>query len=388
MTVDTGPDIDQQLEAQQIEAQRERIRGLTARRAGRRILSTLPFSKTEFWAEHVETVPAARNLLSPLTERVGIPDLSILFKLAAKAHEYDLVLLTGGERIDLLYLAVAGLLPWVRTPHVIVGAHWQKAEGLGYLVQKLLLRLGRRLTAEVQPQSTEEVAIYAEAFGVPTERLNAIPWSTSLGGHDVSPATAGEVGPYILTGGLSFRDYYTLFEAIKGTDLRLEVGLPDHPSAARIVARGRQQPNVDVHTDWSNAQFVRKMAGCRFFALPIEPGLTRCTGDQTILNAMYFGKIVVATDSIGARVYIKDGVNGFLVPEGSVEAWKEALTRVSALDEDQREAIGRRAAYDARVLFNEPLRLVRTLEAALDAGTRYARDAGATGYARVPLEEQ
>jgi len=356
---------------EQLFLQQERIRRVRERCAGHRILSTLPFSKTDFWSESVDTLPSRRNFLSSLTERVGIPDISIIFKLVAKAHRYDLVLLTGGERADLLYLAIAGLLPWLRTPHVIVDAHWQKSGGIAHLLQKLLLRLGRRLTVQVQPHSTEEVSIYHDVFGVPLDTLRAVPWSTTLAGHDVTPASADKSDNFVLTGGLSFRDYETLLAAVRGMDLRVEVGLPGNPSAKRVVELGRDLPNVVFHTDWSNAQFVRKMAACRVFALPIEPGLTRCAADQTILNAMYFGKVVVATDSIGSRVYIKNGVNGFLVPERSVSGWSETLKRVYHMPEAQYLEIGRRAAYDSRVLFNEPLRLVRTLEAALEAGSRY-----------------
>ena len=354
-----------------VEPRAERIEALQESCARQRILSTLPFTKTEWWVKSVETLATRRNALSQLTSRAGIPDITVLFKLLAKAHRYDLVLLTGGERVDLLYLAIAGLLPWIRTPHVIVDAHWQKSDGAAYWLQRLLLRLGRRLMAQVQPHSDEEIPIYHDLFGVPLEALHAIPWSTSLIGHDVSAARPDEAGDFVLTGGLSFRDYDTLLAAFAKVDLELQVGLPNDPAAREIIARGRALPNVELHTDWSNAQFIRKMAACRVFALPIEPGLTRCTADQTILNAMYFGKVVIATSSIGSRAYIEDGVNGFLVPEKSVGAWIEILQRTQAMSDDEYRAIGDRAAEDARVRYNEPLRLARTLEAALAAASRH-----------------
>jgi glycosyltransferase involved in cell wall biosynthesis len=331
-----------------------------------RVLSTVPATKSEFWCNSVETVFAERHPLSDLTNRIGIPDLAVILKLLAKANEYDLVLLTGGERADILYLALAGLLPWIRTPHVITDAHWQKSDGIAYLLQKLLLRLGRRLTVQVQPHSREEIPLYHDLFGVPIEALRAVPWSTTLTGHDVSDARPEERGD-VLTGGLSFRDYETLFAGLRGLDLRLDVGLPNDPPAETVKRLADGLSNVVFHTDWSNEQFIRKMAGCRVFALPIVPGLTRCTADQSILNAMYFGRIVVATDSIGSRAYIQDGVNGFLVPERSPAAWAETLQMVRGLDEAGYRAIGTRAAHDARGRFSESLRLIRTLESALAA---------------------
>jgi glycosyltransferase involved in cell wall biosynthesis len=330
------------------------------------VLSTALETKGELWQDSVDTLARGRNPLSSLTERIGIPDISIVFKLLAKAHRYDLVLLDGGERADILYLAIAGMLPWIRTPHVITDAHWQKGDGVEHLLQRLLLRLGRRLTVQVQPHSTEEIPLYHELFGVPLETLHAVPWSTTLEGHDVSEARPDERGD-VLTGGISFRDYETLFAGVRGLDLRLDVGLPNHALSDKVTRLAHDLPNVVFHRDWSKAQFTRKMAGCRVFALPIVPGLTRCTADQSILNAMYFGRIVVATNAIGSRAYIEHGVNGFLVPERSPAAWAQTLQMVRGLDDARYQAIGARAAHDARVRFSESLRIIRMMEGALAA---------------------
>jgi glycosyltransferase involved in cell wall biosynthesis len=353
-------------EQRELDRQAERLARLARDCADLRILSTLPYTKSAFWSEAVETVAARPNRLRRLTERAGIVDLSVIFRLLRRARQQDLVLLTGGERVDLIYLAIAAWLPWIRTPHVVADAHWQKADGLAHRLQRILLRMGRRLTAQVQPHSDEEIDIYHRVFGIPSATLRAVPWSTTLTGHDVSPAREDEAGDFVLTGGLSFRDYPTLFEALRDLDLKVEVGLPNQPDSERIVELGRSCPNVTCHTDWSNARFIRMMAGCRIFVLSIEAGLTRSTADQTILNAMYFGKIVVATDSIGSRIYLKDGVNGFLVPERSVAGWSDTLKRVARLSPEEYARIGNRAAIDARVHFNESLRMIRTLEAALE----------------------
>src|SRR5262245_25066921 len=71
------------IEEMDVELQQERIRKLRAHCANLRILSTLPFTKTAFWAESVETLAPRRNFLSRFTERAGIPDISVLFKLIA-----------------------------------------------------------------------------------------------------------------------------------------------------------------------------------------------------------------------------------------------------------------------------------------------------------------
>jgi glycosyltransferase involved in cell wall biosynthesis len=331
-----------------------RVDSLRHRCQSLRILSTLPYAKIAFWNDCVATHPLQGGRLS------------YLWRLITLAPKYDLVLLTGGERIDLIYLAIAGLLPWIKTPHVIADAHWQKAHGLLYALQYILLRMGGRLTAQVQPHSDEEIDIYHRIYGIPINRLHAVPWGSTLTGYDVSPASPEESGDYLLTGGLSFRDYETLFKAIVSMDVQLQVGLPSGAQADALIARWKHASNIHFYTDWSNARFIRKMAGCHLFVMPIVAGLTRSTADQTLVNAMHFGKIVITTDSIGPRIYIRNGVNGFLVPADSVQAWREAIQGALSLPHADQQAMCVRAAYSAQVEFNESLRMIRTLEAALD----------------------
>lgn len=128
--------------------------------------------------------------------------------------------------------------------------------------------------------STEEVAIYHEVFKIPLAALHTVPWITTLIDHDVSPAREDEASEVVLTGGLSFRDYHTFFQAVRGLDVKVEVGLPQSRSSGEVIALGRDCSNVSIYTTWSNEQFSRKMAGCRIFAMPIAPGLTRSTGTR------------------------------------------------------------------------------------------------------------
>jgi glycosyltransferase involved in cell wall biosynthesis len=347
---------------QQLADQEQEIARLRASCKPYKILSTLPYTKVDFWTEVVTTIPYRRNFLSRWTSRLGIPDLTVPIRLLRHAPRADVVLLAGGERGDVLYAALAGLLPWIRTPHIIVDAHWQKDEGVAYLLQKLLLRLGNRLIVEVQPHSEEEIAIYHAVFAVPRSKLRAIPWSTSLLGYTVEPRK----GDFILTGGMSFRDYPTFFAAIQQLPFPVKVGLPANVSLKETMPGHAASPHLTIHTNWSNADYIAQTAQCRVFAMPIQPGLTRCTADQTILNAMGLGKVVVATDSIGSRAYITHGVNGFLVPESSVQDWVKTLTEVYQLSDREYERIGQQAAYDAKVRYNERLRLARILQSARD----------------------
>lgn len=329
-----------------------------------RILSTLPFTKVTLWRESVDSILPSRNLFTPLTGRIGIPDAFLLFRLLRRAHRYDVVLLNGGERVDLVYLAVAGMLPWIRTPHVIVDAHWQVSDSApGRFLQRLLFRMGRRLTAEVQPHSPEEIEIYHREFGIPREVIRPLPWSTSLTGYDIRQA--GPPEPVVVTGGHSFRDYDTLLAAAPHFPWPVEIGLPPSPETERVRALVEQHGNARLVQDWTFQQYWEKVANSQVFAMCIVPGLTRCTADQTILNAMALGTVVVATDAISSRLYIRDGVNGFIVPERSVSGWIDTLHRVAALSPDARARIVEQARHDAQTLYGEEDRLRKTLSRAV-----------------------
>lgn len=335
-----------------------------------KIYSTLPFTETKFFYDHVETAVSGKGWFTRTFERLGVGDPVIIWKLLTNSYRQDLVLLSGGDRGDLIYLAIAGMLPFIRTPHVLVDAHWQPEGGLLNKLQRLLLRLGRRLLVQVQPHTAEESKIQEEYFGVPSTLSHPIPWSSSLIGFDIE-ATPGN---YIVTGGVSFRDYKTFFDAVRGLPYPIEIGA--NPTAmgadAAVDFSGvsdLDKSSVIIHTDLDNRGYYRKVAQSRVFVMPLIPGLLRSAGDQTILNAMYFGKIVIATDSIATRAYIQDGINGYIVPPSDVAAMRAAIETVYNLSDEDYLRIAQQAEYDAKVTFGEERRVYRTASAALDALT-------------------
>lgn len=333
------------------------------------IVSTLPFHRIRAWCDAVTTLEARRRALSRLWNRLGLLDPLLIPRLLWRARKADAVLLNGGERVDLLYLALAGLAPWIRAPHLIVDAHWQAHPGIAGRLQRLLLRLGRRVLHEAQPHSPEEIELYHRHFGLPRECIRPLPWSTSLTGYSIE--RGGPRTDEVLSGGFSYRDYPTLFEAIRRCRRPLRVGLPASPEATAAARGAADCAEIQVVTDFTFQAYWEAVAKARVFAMALTPGLTRCSADQTILNAMSFGTVVVATDSISSRLYIRHGENGFLVPEGDPEAFARTLDHVFELPQADYERISEQAAADIRANHREETRLARTLERAADAAERY-----------------
>jgi glycosyltransferase involved in cell wall biosynthesis len=360
------------------------VRALRAS-APHRLLSSLPFHKVPFWTASVQTVSARPcqhpGLWRHAWARYGVPDPGVIFRLLRAAPHADAVLINGGERADLIYLALAGLLPWIRAPHVVVDAHWQPGEtALLRLLQRATLRLGRSLLAEVQIHTEEEVDHYVRNFGLPRQVLRPLPWSTSLNGYRAA-RRVGE-GREIVTGGHSFRDYPTLFEAVRGQDWPVLIGLPPSHATQEVTRLAADCPNVRVVSDWTLEEYWQSVADSRVFVMPIVPGLQRCTADQTMLNAMALGTIVVATNALSSRLYIRHGENGFLVPEGDAPAWRRTLADVFAMPPGQAQRIRDAAQLAARTTFSEEERLARTLERTAQAAAAWRLDPGATPRAR------
>jgi glycosyltransferase involved in cell wall biosynthesis len=113
------------------------------------------------------------------------------------------------------------------------------------------------------------------------------------------------------------------------------------------------------------------VADARVFVMALTPGLRRCSADQTLLNAMSFGTVVVATDSMSSRLYIRDGENGFLVPENDPQALADTLRRVFTLAPQDYQRISRQAALDVQTHYREEQRLARTLQRAVAAARHY-----------------
>lgn len=137
-----------------------------------------------------------------------------------------------------------------------------------------------------------------------------------------------------------FRDYRTLFEAVKDETIRLKV-------TARQKRLEKFQPlpqNVEV-CDFSPKGLVDQYARAKLavITLAIKPGSENDTmGLSSLLEAMAMGKAAIATRTATTETYIQDGVNGILVPPHDA---RELKRQISALleDDEKRRRLGKAA---------------------------------------------
>jgi len=133
-------------------------------------------------------------------------------------------------------------------------------------------------------------------------------------------------GDYIFAGGSAFRDFDTMFKAIRGLNLPVKIRVLG--SVAKVIQDFELPDNcsLEIGDRLSDhpALYLKRIAESRFVVVPLfstdEPkGLT------TITEALYLGKPVITTDAVGLDDYIQHGVNSLRVKAGDVSGFQAAI---------------------------------------------------------------
>jgi len=138
--------------------------------------------------------------------------------------------------------------------------------------------------------------------------------------EEPSAATAPPVA--VFSGGHSMRDYETLLKALR----RLNV-------SARIVTNRTAVNSLEIPanvTPYANVPentFAALMMSAAIVAVPLLPA-SFDAGQSVALQAMCYGKPVIATNTAGLAEYIDHGKTGILVPPSDPEAMAAAIKRL------------------------------------------------------------
>jgi glycosyltransferase involved in cell wall biosynthesis len=148
---------------------------------------------------------------------------------------------------------------------------------------------------------------------------------------------------YVFAGGGTGRDFATLIEALRSTEIPLRVVTF---SPETLAWKGELPANVHVEWRMSPSAFLERMAAARLVVVPLRDARSDF-GQTTVVQALALGKPVVATRSPGVADYVHDGREGLLVDAGDVPGYRAAVTRLHS-DAGLRDACGRQALERAR----------------------------------------
>jgi glycosyltransferase involved in cell wall biosynthesis len=188
-----------------------------------------------------------------------------------------------------------------------------------------LARFGLRSVSRVVVFTPGEVEQYQRLLSLPPEAISYCPhgWYDPMRWYDPEKRTKStalaRAGRFIFTSGRSYRDYGTLARAIDGTEVKTMV------SGRAFNLAGIDFPKNLEATGWlTERDFQDYLYRSSFYVVPLQP-ITFAGGDSSVLQAMSFGKAVVATRAPSTETYIENGQTGLLVEPGDVEGMRRAI---------------------------------------------------------------
>jgi glycosyltransferase involved in cell wall biosynthesis len=274
-----------------------------------------------------------------LIERAVPAWVRLAREVSRRRDEYDVVV-TWSERVSLALMTVDRFSRGGK-PHVAM-LYWFSRPS----VRTPLRAFGDRLQAIVTWSSVQRT--YAiERLGMAPEKLYLVKhfvdqvfWSSRPGEREAD---------MICSAGAEMRDYPTLLEALRGTDVRCHIatdhvrvddrwGFGRRVSAAAFAAAASR--NVTVGR-LPFTELRDQYAKSRFVVVPLRRTDTD-NGVNVILEAMAMGKPVICSRTQGQVDVIQEGVTGLFVPVGDAGALRAAIVSLWN-DPDRASAMGRAA---------------------------------------------
>ncbi len=138
------------------------------------------------------------------------------------------------------------------------------------------------------------------------------------------PKGQPEDGTILAVGFDPDRDWKTLVEAVRGTDLTVVL------ATRKDRLKGIDLPPNVTYRTFTQPELIDAYDRASVIAIPMDTrtGLNDAMGCSTLFEAMAMRKAIVATDTHTFRSYITDGENGIMVPERDVAVLRAALLRV------------------------------------------------------------
>jgi len=284
------------------------------------------------------------------------------FRIAGQAVMPGIALALRSQRYDAVIKSLNGrlMLPLTYGAARASGVPFVLWTGMWMHPATVVHRLSRPLTEAVY-RGADAIVVYGEhvrRFVAATPRV--APEKLFVAGQAVDADRFRGVQPRV-DGSAPEILYVGQFEERKGLRYLLDAAsrLGGAQARLRLIGNGSEEhalrasaarlDNVEVVGHVAQADLPAQLARSRCLVLPsVSTKLDREPWGLVINEAMHAGLPVVATDTVGAAAggLVRDGENGFIVPERDPEALAGALRRLAA-DQQLARRLGERARVDA-----------------------------------------
>jgi glycosyltransferase involved in cell wall biosynthesis len=188
-----------------------------------------------------------------------------------------------------------------------------------------LVRFGLQSVSRVVVFTTSEVERYQQLLALTPDKISYCPhgWYDPMRWYDPQKVQKSDAlasaGKFILASGRSYRDYATLARAVDGTDVSVKV------SGRPFNLAGVELPRNMATTGWlTDRELQNYLYDTNFYVVPLQR-IAHAGGDSSLLQAMSFGKAIVATRAPSTETYIQHGETGLLVEPRDAEGMRQAI---------------------------------------------------------------
>lgn len=295
--------------------------------------------------ELVEVKPAShrlhRKMRDVIEHRTGLP-LDKTLRSVPRARNSDLVLaFLEREALTAAALARRGVPPYANRPLAMICC-WLADE-----LREMSSENRRRAAARYQGVdltivfSENQIDILVDA-GFPEGSVEAVPFG--FADETFTPQPFDSRTPSITAVGFDRgRDYATLMEAVRGTNLRVDLYCKPQNIAGIPLP-----DNVEFHGVVPFDRYRQAISSAQIIAVPTRE-MAYPSGQTVALEAGATGACLVLTRTPALSEYFTDDT-ALLCDPGDVQYWREALMR-AAEDSELREGLGAAAARDIRSRF-------------------------------------
>jgi glycosyltransferase involved in cell wall biosynthesis len=222
-----------------------------------------------------------------------------------------------------------------------------------------------RLAHETICYSEVQKKIWQTRFGRTAERIRVLPYTIDTGfyARHTGEWQAGASRKVLAVGRDVGRDYATLVEALRGTDLQLElITLPYLLRGLNVEAN----PQIKLHQRLSYEELFRLYRECAVVVIPLKPGITYPSGIRALFETMILKRPFVATRNEVLQEYMTEGVHGDMVPARDVAALRAAILANLHRVENNKKMVDASAVlvateYDATVFADKLESVLRDL---------------------------
>ena len=238
--------------------------------------------------------------------------------LQTRKTPYDLVVAWGGQN-GFFYALLRSLAGQKQPPLIILSFNLQGI--LSHFIG--MARFGMRSVSRVVVFTPSEVEQYRRTLSLAPEAISYCPhgwfdpmrWYVPRENHN----SESHNGRFIFTSGRSYRDYETLARAIEGTEVCVKV------SSRSFNLAGFDLPKNMEAMGWLDYRVAQDhMYESSFYVVPLQK-INFAGGDSSLLQAMSFGKAVVATRAPSTETYLEHGQTGLLVEPGDIDGMRRAI---------------------------------------------------------------